>query len=553
MLGAGKGIDALANPIFARGFAFLWPAHLAPAMAVRCRCPFGFIGISVFNLMVGDGAGDFFVGGRFFLHFFCGGIRWREIFMKFLLSILGFVFANAPECVMSGVCRAVGFLICYFPNRRTRVAFSNIYHCFPEMGRRERMKIAYESCARMVEMALFVVASPHMSVARLSGRVKLSGTMKAELEKYSENPHPLVLMIPHFAMMETITMFPLLAGNLKLPAVGVFYRPFDSAGMEAWVRESRQRFGIEMLSRRDGILHSARILKENGCVAVLFDQNAGGAGCESLFFGRVCHTSELAGILAEKTGARVAVFYARRTGFWRSEVDGEFLDASGIEDITYSGNVWLENKLKSSRTARFDWLWLHRRWRTHPDQRTSLRLRGGKSILDYSLRRMGLDSLPRKSSIFVTLPDGFSNAESIAPILATLRASRPDARVSVLCSGACAAALSRRPECADAVIELPPRVFGRLPRLRFFGKLSLSYPDINIVFDDSAAADIEAFALGAQQRNAVESSRRRRFMTGVYKAAGGGGLDPRKILETLEYFGMKSAGCGEIKKSEAKV
>ena len=73
------------------------------------------------------------------------------------------------------------------------------------------------------------------------------------------------------------------------------------------------------------------------------------------------------------------------------------------------------------------------------------------------------------------------------------------------------------------------------------------------MFDDSAAADIEAFALGAQQRNAVESSRRRRFMTGVYKAAGGGGLDPRRILETLEYFGMKSAGCGEIKKSEAKV
>ncbi len=465
---------------------------------------------------------------------------------------MGFVFANAPECVMDGFCRTVGFLICRFPNRRTRVAFSNIYHCFPEMGRKERMKIAYESCARMVEMALFVVASPHMSVERLSGRVKLSDTVRAELEKYSENPHPLVLMVPHFAMMETITMFPLLAGASKLPAVGVFYRPFDSAGMEAWVRESRQRFGIEMLSRRDGILHSAKILKQNGCVAVLFDQNAGGAGCESLFFGRVCHTSELAGILAENSGARVAVFYAKRTGFWRSEVDGEFLGASGIEDITYSGNAWLENKLKSSRTARFDWLWLHRRWRTHPDQRTSLRLRGGKSILDYSLRRMGLGSLPRKFSIFVTMPDGFSDAGALAPILAALRASRPDARVTVLCSGPCAAALSGLPGCADAVVELPPRAFGRLPRLKFFRRLSLAYPDINIVFDDSAAADMEAFALGAQQRNAAETSRRRRFMTGVYKAAGGGGLCPRRILETLEYFGMKSADCGKPKQGEAE-
>lgn len=147
--------------------------------------------------------------------------------------------------------------------------------------------------------------------------------------------------------------------------------------MEAWVRESRQRFGIEMLSRRDGIFHSAGILKGNGCVASFVRPECGRGGVRVALFRRVCHTSELAGILAEKTGARVAVFYARRTGFWRSEVDGEFLDASGIEDITYSGNVWLENRLKSSRTARFDWLWLHRRWRTHPDQRTSLHLRGG--------------------------------------------------------------------------------------------------------------------------------------------------------------------------------
>lgn len=74
------------------------------------------------------------------------------------------------------------------------------------------------------------------------------------------------------------------------------------------------------------------------------------------------------------------------------------------------------------------------------------------------------------------------------------------------------------------------------------------------MFDGSVAADMEAFALGAQQRNAVESSRRRHFMTGVYKAAGGGGEpNPRLILETLEYFGMKSADCAEIKQSEVKL
>lgn len=186
---------------------------------------------------------------------------------------------------------------------------------FPKMSRRDRTKIVYESCARMVEMALFVVASPHMSVQRLANRVKISDTVRSELQKLSDNPLPLVLMIPHFAMMETITMFPLLVKNVKIPKTGVFYRPFNSAGMEEWIKKSRQRFGIEMLSRRDGILDAVKILKNNGCVAVLFDQNAGGAGCESLFFDRLCYTSELAGILTEKTGARCAVFTPSAQGF----------------------------------------------------------------------------------------------------------------------------------------------------------------------------------------------------------------------------------------------
>lgn len=74
------------------------------------------------------------------------------------------------------------------------------------------------------------------------------------------------------------------------------------------------------------------------------------------------------------------------------------------------------------------------------------------------------------------------------------------------------------------------------------------------MFDGSVAADMEAFALGAQQRNAVESSRRRHFMTGVYKAAAAAGNRIRAwILETLEYFGMKSADCAEIKQSEVKL
>ena len=459
--------------------------------------------------------------------------------MKNLLSILGLVFAHTPECVMRLLCRAVGALICYFPCWRTRVAYANVRHCFPDMDPREVRKTVFESCSRMVEMALFVVASPHMPVKRLAKRVVIDDFVEKKLAEFSANPRPLVLLVPHFAMMETITMFPLLAKNAKLPATGVFYRPFDSAGMETWVKQSRQRFGIEMLSRRTGMLSAVDILKRKGCVAVLFDQNAGMAGCESLLFDMVCSTSELAGILAERTNAVCAVFFAERTGFWSSRICGEMLDASDMESITYAGNEWLERRLRESTVSRYDWLWLHKRWKIYPDQPRSVRMRGGKSILDYTLKRRGLDALPRTRPIYLTLPDSFKDMQTLAPILERLRLSRPDARVVLLCGGECGEFFSKRPDCADEVVVLPTRkkFAARFAALRAESK---KYPEISLAFEDSFWADAESRILNAPQRNAVRFGRRRRFMTWVYDVRGKGAQSQcAAFLKMLEASGMR--------------
>ena len=57
------------------------------------------------------------------------------------------------------------------------------------------------------------------------------------------------------------------------------------------------------------------MLRKGGAVVFLFDQNAGSRGALTLFMDRVCSTSELAGLLAEKCKARVGFIYPERTGF----------------------------------------------------------------------------------------------------------------------------------------------------------------------------------------------------------------------------------------------
>ena len=101
---------------------------------------------------------------------------------------------------------------------------------------------------------------------------------------------------------------------------------------------------------------------------------------------------------------RPAIFYARRTGFWSSYIDGEFLPYRDREEVTIAANAWLENRIRSDETARFDWLWLHRRWYVNRNPRECLNIAGGRSILKKTLEFLGLKEMPRRDRIFIVAP-----------------------------------------------------------------------------------------------------------------------------------------------------
>ena len=460
--------------------------------------------------------------------------------MKYLLTFLGRALAASPEFAVRGLCWLVGTLIWGFPSGRNRVALSNISHCFPDMDSAQIDKIARQSARRMVEMALFVLASPYMSDSRLKSRIKISPIVWEELDKIMRNPRALVLMIPHFCMMETITMFPLLVGG-KFPRTGVFYRPFDSPSMEEWIRKSRERFGINLLSRKKGLSSALDYLNNRGVVAILFDQNAGGSGVKTLFFERICSSSELAGLFVERTGCDCAIFYARRTGFWSSYIDGEFLPYRDREEVTIAANAWLENRIRSDETARFDWLWLHRRWYVNRNPRECLNIAGGRSILKKTLEFLGLKEMPRRDRIFIVAPAERSGAEELAAEIPALRRSRPDAEVTLLCEGAYARDFAER-KVADCVLEIPARTGFGISRLKFFAAIRPRYPDILISFQSGFAADLEARITGAPMRLGVSSigGARRRFFSCAY-ADGGKAGESTLANRALKYFGMRES------------
>ncbi len=473
--------------------------------------------------------------------------------MKYILQTLGIILANVPECVVFGLCSTVGWIIYAFPFGRIRVAHSNIHHAFPDMPLVERKKIALESCKRMVEMALFVLASPYLSKENLRSRIELSDNVLNELKKLAENPEPTVLMIPHFAMMETITMFPILV-DMPTPRAGVFYRPFDNAGLESWVKASRQRFGVELISRRKGTLHAVKFLREKGCVAVLFDQKIWG-GTQTIFLDRICNTSTLAGVLAENTKAEVGAFWATRTGFWRSRVDCQRFSAKTIEEITCEGDKWLSEKLRTDPIARFDWLWLHQRWQRYYYNTEVLGLARGKSMVGDALKSLGYSELPRVDRIFITAPDSLRETIALLPFVKTIRKSRADAKVTLLVRNEDGSVIEKF-GVADEVICIPSKKNNVIAKLLMYRGFAERYVDIHLLFADSPLDDICSFLMRADFSFAIQSNRKRWFMSNVYVPDGAQSAEhvAAGYESFLRKFGLKgNVDFSPLKISEDKL
>ncbi len=430
--------------------------------------------------------------------------------MKFFIIALGFILSKTPDFILRGLCCFSAWIVSTFMSSRMRVAYSNLSHCFPEMSVKEVKATARESVRRMIEMGMFILASPHLSIEDLKKRVKVDDYILSELVKRADNPKPTVILVPHFCMMEAITLMPALVEQ-KLPPIGVFYRPLANQAIEDWVKDSRQRCGITLLSRHKGTRVGIDFLRANGCIALLFDQNALRSGAYGMFFNRLCSTTELPRIFAEHENADVCVIYAKRTGFWRAEIFGEYFHCEP-DDIAFTANSWLANKFINDAEIRKDWLWLHRRW-TRDYFFGMPRFREGE--LERCLQQSG-GEFKSVGRIIITPPSSLRGIFALIPILKALRQSRLDAKISLVCEDRFYPVLSSF-KFVDEVLRAPNST-EKFARLKFYNKLSDEFFDLHVVLEDTPLADLQAKLLKSDAIAIESKSRKRSFIKFVYKA-----------------------------------
>ena len=438
--------------------------------------------------------------------------------IKPALQITGWMLARSPESAVAALTWLTArFIYFAFPGRR-RLMLANLHHAFPDRPAGWRRAIARECIRRFVETAFLSLATPFLPVARLKAIVRPGDSFRAAIAAHRAAPHPILMCSPHLAHWEIQTAQPALLDE-PFPECAAIFRPLDHPSADAWIKRTRERFGMRLLSRREGFQEAMKLLRRNGVLGILHDQNAGEQGALTLLFDRVCSTTDLPGLLAAKYGAAVYGIFPRYLGFWRVELNWERVEHDGSAGgVTAALNVWLERLLRRDDNLCASWLWGHQRWKNQDAPARRLRLEMKRDNLATDLAVRGLDALPRRTRLWIRLPNWLGDVVMALPLLRAIRVSRPDAEITVIARAQFLPLLEDL-RVADRLRALPPK---GAPYFGHFRDLRTEYPDCYLLFTNSLRGDLEAWLTACRQRfGIVRPGRARPLLTHAYTPPAG--------------------------------
>jgi ADP-heptose:LPS heptosyltransferase len=128
-----------------------------------------------------------------------------------------------------------------------------------------------------------------------------------------------------------------------------------------------------------------------------------------------------------------------------------------------------------------------------------LRLEAKRNLLAADLAARGRATPPRRTRIWIRLPNWLGDVVMVLPLLRAIRVSRPDAEITLVAAKPFLPLLESW-AVADRLSVLPPRGAGYF---RHFRALRQEYPDVWLLFTNSLRGDLEARLTMCRQRFGV--------------------------------------------------
>lgn len=306
-----------------------------------------------------------------------------------------------------------------------------------------------------------------------------------------------VMVISHIGNWELFSqLYPLL---FSCP-LGTIYQRLGNPFIDAEVRTSRARLGVELFERKEGFQGALKTLRAGGIVGVLIDQHAGDAGVWCPFFGRLASTSSLAGMLALRTGAALipGAVHSAGPGRWRLVIDPPVVvEERDTDAVTAQLNVVLEGQIRRQPA---DWFWVHNRWKTP---------RPNFLLANYKRGVTGTAAKPFRMLIRST--NWLGDAVMTVPAVRAFKQGRPDAHVTVLTPAKLADLWAAMDDVDDVIsIENDESIFAVAAKLK--GRF-----DVSIVLSNSLRTALEVWLAGIPRRVGYAGHNRRWLLNQVFR------------------------------------
>ncbi|MDR3144254.1 MAG: hypothetical protein LBT64_02005 [Puniceicoccales bacterium] len=442
--------------------------------------------------------------------------------------------AHLPRWVVRLLCVALGNVAMLVQPSRKRLVLSNLHHAFPQKDAAWCKKICRENFYRLIELALLSIASGFFSTKKILSSFKLTGQYRKIVERIANSGRGAVFLVPHVTSMEAMTFLLDIIGDAKCPDVGVIYRQFANEQLEKFIKDSREKRGMKLISRKNGIFEAVRILKNNGVVALLFDQNAGIGGNMMPFFNRVVSSTDLPGALHRRFNVPAYFLYPRRIGFWRANIVIKELkfDRDNPETIMFAANKYLEMLLSGSDGACADWLWAHDRWKVAASCSVDFGKCSRKNWVPKYCDYFDCSREIVNARVMVRMPNWLGDVIMAIPALRMLKSSRRDIEIIVVCQRQFSEFL-KNTGIPDKVIELPKGGF-----TYFFTLAAVrnAYPDVHISLVNSLRGDLETMLVGAPRRMGIDTKNReyrKFFINNLYVSRDADSIHQTKLWQNM--------------------
>ncbi|GJQ30096.1 MAG: hypothetical protein HBSAPP03_19800 [Phycisphaerae bacterium] len=207
-----------------------------------------------------------------------------------------------------GMARGLGEVYPRLQPKRFERAVRNLRDAYPAWSEDRVRANAVASYQHLFQLGVELLFTPRLVTRETFARHLhfSNASLPGVLEVLSDSP--VILITGHVGNWELVGYAMSMLG-FRVHAV---YRPLDLRPLDAWVRDTRERRGLTLVSKFGAMKALPRALARREPVGLVADQSGGERGVFVPFFGRLTSTYKSVGMLALQSKARLVCGYARR-------------------------------------------------------------------------------------------------------------------------------------------------------------------------------------------------------------------------------------------------